>query len=29
MGLGAALALFDDQQLCWHDRLSGTYLRKA
>jgi uncharacterized RDD family membrane protein YckC len=29
LGLGVALALFDDQQLCWHDRLSGTYLRKG
>jgi hypothetical protein len=29
VGLGVALALFDDQQLCWHDRLSGTYLRKG
>ena len=29
MGLGAALALFDDQHLCWHDRLSGTYPRKG
>ena len=28
-GLGAAWALFDDQQLSWHDRLSSTYLRKA
>ena len=29
VGLGVALALFDDQQLCWHDRLSGTYPRKG
>jgi uncharacterized RDD family membrane protein YckC len=29
LGLGAALALFDDQNLSWHDRLSGTYLRKG
>ena len=29
MGLGAAMALFDDQQLCWHDRLSGTYLKRG
>jgi uncharacterized RDD family membrane protein YckC len=29
LGLGAALALFDEQQLCWHDRLSGTYPRKG
>jgi uncharacterized RDD family membrane protein YckC len=29
VGLGAVLALFDEQHLCWHDRLSGTYPRKA
>ena len=29
VGLGAAWALFDEQHLCWHDRLSGTYLRKG
>jgi uncharacterized RDD family membrane protein YckC len=29
VGLGAALALFDEQHLCWHDRLSGTYPRKS
>jgi len=29
MGLGAAWALFDEQSLCWHDRLSGTYIRKG
>ncbi len=28
-GLGVALAVFDEQNLCWHDRLSGTYLRRA
>lgn len=28
VGLGAAWAIFDDEHLCWHDRLSGTYLRK-
>jgi uncharacterized RDD family membrane protein YckC len=28
MGLGAIWALFDDQQLCWHDRLSSTYMRR-
>jgi hypothetical protein len=28
VGLGAGLALFDEQRLCWHDRLSGTYTRK-
>jgi uncharacterized RDD family membrane protein YckC len=29
LGLGAALAIFDEQHLCWHDRLSGTYPRKG
>ena len=29
VGLGAVLALFDEQHLCWHDRLSGTYPHKA
>jgi uncharacterized RDD family membrane protein YckC len=28
MGLGAVWALFDEQHLSWHDRLSGTYLRR-
>jgi hypothetical protein len=28
-GLGVAWALFDDDHLCWHDRLSRTYLRKC
>jgi len=28
VGLGMIWALFDEQHLCWHDRLSGTYLRK-
>ena len=28
-GLGVVLAVFDEQNLCWHDRLSGTYLRKT
>jgi len=28
MGVGVAWALFDEDHLCWHDRLSGTYLRK-
>lgn len=28
LGLGIAWALFDDDHLCWHDRLSKTYLRK-
>lgn len=27
MGLGLAWALFDEDRLTWHDRLSGTYLR--
>lgn len=27
-GLGVAWALFDEDHLCWHDRLSRTYLRK-
>jgi uncharacterized RDD family membrane protein YckC len=29
VGLGIAWALFDDDHLCWHDRLSRTYLRKC
>ena len=28
-GGGMTLALFDEQNLCWHDRLSGTYPRKG
>jgi uncharacterized RDD family membrane protein YckC len=28
LGLGVALAIVDEQHLCWHDRLSGTYLRR-
>jgi uncharacterized RDD family membrane protein YckC len=28
LGLGAVMAIFDEQQLSWHDRLSGTYLRR-
>ena len=28
IGLGAAMALFDDNHLSWHDRLSGTYLHR-
>jgi uncharacterized RDD family membrane protein YckC len=28
LGLGLAWALFDDNRLTWHDRLSRTYLRK-
>jgi uncharacterized RDD family membrane protein YckC len=29
VGLGLAWALFDDDRLCWHDRLSRTYLREG
>lgn len=29
VGLGVVWALFDEDRLCWHDRLSGTYLRRA
>jgi uncharacterized RDD family membrane protein YckC len=29
VGMGAAWALFDQQHLCWHDRLSGTYIRRT
>jgi uncharacterized RDD family membrane protein YckC len=29
VGLGAAWAIFDKQHLCWHDRLSGTYIRRG
>ncbi len=29
VGLGIAWILFDDDHLCWHDRLSKTYLRKC
>jgi uncharacterized RDD family membrane protein YckC len=29
MGLGVAWALFDEDHLCWHDRLSRTYLRSC
>jgi uncharacterized RDD family membrane protein YckC len=28
-GLGVAWSIFDEQHLCWHDRLSRTYPRKA
>jgi uncharacterized RDD family membrane protein YckC len=28
LGLGIAWVLFDEDRLCWHDRLSRTYLRK-
>lgn len=29
MGLGVLSALFTEHGLCWHDRVSGTYLRKG
>ena len=29
VGLGVAWAIFDEEHLSWHDRLSGTYLRKG
>ena len=29
VGLGVAWAIFDDEHLSWHDRLSGTYPRKG
>jgi uncharacterized RDD family membrane protein YckC len=29
VGLGAVWALFDEQHLAWHDRWSGTYLRRV
>jgi uncharacterized RDD family membrane protein YckC len=29
MGLGLAWAIFDDDHLSWHDRLSHTYLRRC
>jgi len=28
VGLGVAWAIFDEEHLSWHDRLSGTYLRR-
>jgi len=28
LGLGAVMAILDEQQLSWHDRLSKTYLRR-
>lgn len=28
VGLGVAWAIFDEDHLTWHDRLSGTYLRR-
>ena len=29
VGLGAVWALFDEEHLAWHDRWSGTYLRRV
>jgi uncharacterized RDD family membrane protein YckC len=29
VGLGAVWALFDEERLSWHDRWSGTYLRRV
>ena len=29
MGLGVVWSLFDDDHLCWHDRLSRTYQREC
>jgi uncharacterized RDD family membrane protein YckC len=29
VGLGVVWAIFDEDHLSWHDRLSGTYLRKS
>jgi len=29
VGLGVVWAIFDDERLCWHDRLSETYVRKC
>lgn len=29
MGLGLAWSIFDEDRLCWHDRISRTYLRKC
>jgi uncharacterized RDD family membrane protein YckC len=29
MGIGMAWAIFDDERLSWHDRLSRTYLRRC
>jgi hypothetical protein len=27
VGLGLLWSLFDEERLCWHDRLSQTYLK--
>jgi len=29
LGLGVVAAIFAEHNLCWHDRVSGTYLRKG
>ena len=29
LGLGLAWSLFDEERLCWHDRLSQTYLKAS
>lgn len=29
LGLGVVWSIFDEDHLCWHDRLSRTYLRKC
>jgi hypothetical protein len=29
IGLGVAWAIFDEDHLSWHDRLSRTYLRRC
>jgi uncharacterized RDD family membrane protein YckC len=29
VGLGVVWAIFDENHLSWHDRLSGTYMRKS
>jgi uncharacterized RDD family membrane protein YckC len=29
LGLGVAWALFDEEHLCWHDRITKTYQRKG
>jgi len=29
VGLGLAWSIFDEDRLCWHDRISRTYQRKC
>ena len=29
VGIGIAWAIFDEDHLCWHDRLSLTYMRRS